>query len=442
MVQAQEQALVRWDVIDEHLERGAATLERHEHALVAANYTLDELAERVEVQWLAHVDALLVDAGVVIEGAVAPLLREPAGVPRWRLMMAASAALRGARWDLLQAPLWSDDAAVKDAVIRACVLVGDERFDAWIVDAHRRATAPYRTVLLQLAAARGLALDSVVASLQSDDEAELAAAAAAALWSGASAHRALVEALIEHPVPAVRDAAIVTSLHWGADVALARCRVLAAAPETCTARILRLLALLGDPRDHGYVVQALAWPGLRPFAIRSLGFTGNVAAVEPLLGLIAGEEPSEARLGAEALALITGIDLDPEYEDTLVLDLPFEESDDDSEDEDDERDPELDVDDLPLLEPERTRAWWAAHAGRFDARRRHLRGQPDMPGAMLRLLAQGRMRDRADVALSLSIRTGGRARVQTDALVARQRAQLQRCAGLTGADLSVRLTGW
>jgi uncharacterized protein (TIGR02270 family) len=430
---APTQPLIRWDILAEHLERGAAMFERFEDARIAADHTLDELGERVEGLWLAHLDALLIAGAPAIDRLLAPIFADPTATGRFELMMATSVALHAGRWELLQSVLWSEDAELRAAIVRACAVVADASFDAWIVGAFAQATPAYRPVLLELAAARHLPLPSVLASLQSASELELAAASRAALYCDRQVHFGALEALIEHDAASVREAAIVTSLHWGSAAGFQRCRDLASIEQTCTPRTLRLLALLGDPRDHGYVVQAMQWPSTRRHAIRSLGFAGNLAAVELLLPLLDGDDSGEARLASEALALITGMDLSDE---ALVREA-------DEDEDDDGDDPDITPgSDVPTLDPAAARAWWTNNQAALDANRRNLRGQTDLPGAMLRLLADGRMRDRPDLALSLAIRTGGRARVDCDALSGRQREQLDACAGTTMADFNVRHSSW
>src|SRR5262245_29023441 len=65
-------AMVLWDVVEEHLDDAAFLFEQWERALVAPDYTLSEVAERLEPRLFAHLD------GLEIAGAeVVPRLLEP-----------------------------------------------------------------------------------------------------------------------------------------------------------------------------------------------------------------------------------------------------------------------------------------------------------------------------------------------------------------------------
>lgn len=68
-------------------------------------------------------------------------------------------------------------------------------------------------------------------------------------------------------------------------------------------------ALFGGPREHSLLFEALTDAALACAAIRAVGWSGNVAAVDLLIDLIGTNDKRSSRLAAEAFSSITGFDL-------------------------------------------------------------------------------------------------------------------------------------
>jgi uncharacterized protein (TIGR02270 family) len=190
---------------------------------------------------------------------------------------------------------------------------------------------------------------------------------------------------------------------------------------------MELYAAFGGPQQHDRLAETLALDSHRAPALRALGFSGNPGLVDRLLPYLQeGGEELEAKLAAESISLIAGLDL---RDDAFII----EEEDEEEGAEEEELPPlDEDLDDDLDLKPEdalRTpnaeaiRQWWAAEGPKLDSNRRHLAGQAWSGAAIADYLEHGTLRSRHMVALSLSIRTGGAVHVDTRAFTRRQRDQ-------------------
>ena len=346
-----------------------------------------------------------------------------------RTIAVVLALLASERRDLVAPYLSHASEAVRAAASRACALSSAPKVDPWLMDQLAAAGMnAERAAVLDAIAARGLRVDSLVASLNSEDPAEVCAAARAARRADRTAHLGAIQWLLLQAEPDVRDVALVTALHYGSTEAWNLCERLALDPAAPHPIAMELYAALGEPTQHERLAETLALDSHRAPALRALGFSGNPALVDRLLPYLQeGADELEAKLAAEAISLIAGLDL---RDDAFIIEEESEEEDAEEEglpalDEDLEDDLALKPEDaLPTPNAEAIRQWWETEGPRFDKKKRHLAGQPWSGAAIADYLRRGALRDRHMVALSLSIRTGGAVYVDTRAFTERQRAQI------------------
>ncbi len=239
---------------------------------------------------------------------------------------------------------------------------------------------------------------------------------------------------------------MITALSYGSAEAWNLCERLALDPAEPNPVAMELYAALGGPPQHDRLVEALALDSHRAPALRALGFSGNLGVVERLLPYLQdGADHLEAKLSAEAISLTAGLDL---RDDAFIIEEEDEEEEAEEEalpalDEDLEDDLTLEPEDaLPTPNPEAIRQWWEAESPRLDKSKRHLAGQPWSGTAIADYLVRGALRDRHMIALSLSIRTGGAAHVDTRALVERQLAQISGVASLSTGSFVRKFSQW
>ena len=85
-----------WDIVEEHLDEAEFLWEQWEHALLAPNYTLDELADGPEARLLAHLDGLVVGGPEVARRLLIPTLDEDVEPTRVRAAALALLLLQNA----------------------------------------------------------------------------------------------------------------------------------------------------------------------------------------------------------------------------------------------------------------------------------------------------------------------------------------------------------
>jgi uncharacterized protein (TIGR02270 family) len=431
---------VLWDVVEEHLDEAEFAFERWTHALESPQLTLFELAATHEARLLAQLDALLEAGPDAPERLLAPVFATD-GAPPSRVTAAGLCLLSLQRRDLVEGALTNGGLASAGAE-RALVLGATPDFDDWTVRAlSERPDPAVRSPLLRIAAARGLRIPNLLVSLQSDNPEELAAAACAAVWSDAERHLPVLEYLIDYPDVDVANAALIASVTLGSHFWSQRCEVRLAASTDLAALPMLLLALLGDVRHHGSVIEQLARPSHREAALVALGFSGQAALVPVLLEHLRSDEPRVQKLAAEAIGLLTG--LDPN-DDAHVLDEQEPGSDEL---------PELDEDlsralttsgsdELPVPNAVAIEEWCHTNAARLGVKRRLLLGEPWTVKSSLDALARLPMRKRHRIALWLQLRSGGTARVDTCAFASVQRRQIMALGSLDDCALMRRFSSW
>ena len=158
---------------------------------------------------------------------------------------------------------------------------------------------------------------------------------------------------------------------------------------------------------------------LRRLLIIGSGVVGNPVSVPWLVRQMV--VPEHARVAAEAVAMITGVDI-------VEADLEGEWPDgfeagpsEDPEDEDVEMDPD---EDLPWPEPAAVDAWWDANKGRFKSGQRYLLGVPIAPGPLKQVLRTGTQRQRYSAAMEIALSAPDAPLFETRAPGKRQQALL------------------
>ncbi len=132
--------------------------------------------------------------------------------------------------------------------------------------------------------------------------------------------------------------------------------------------------------------------------IKATGVLGDPHAVNWLIGKMA--DPVLARLAAEALTNITGVDLEKHQLHTRRSHGEVMMPNDDTND----ANVEMDEDEnLPWPDVEKVTALWRHHGANFMVGRRYILGKPITPEFLKRIIAEGNMRQRHAAALELAL---------------------------------------
>lgn len=158
--------------------------------------------------------------------------------------------------------------------------------------------------------------------------------------------------------------------------------------------------------------QLSAHAGTAREAVIAVGAHGDAASVPWLIERMA--DPALARVAGEAVALVTGADLELQ---SLKAAGPYEDRDAEDVDPEDQ--------DLPMPDAAGFTAWWRAHQHRFAAGKRYLAGQPLAAAhGCLEVLRQGTQRQRRSAALELCRLRPGTPLFAVEAFAFRQRREL------------------
>ena len=404
-----------WDIVEEHLDEAEFLWEQWEHGLVAPNYTLQEVADGPESRLMAHLDGLVVNGPQVAERLLLPTLGDVDAEPT-RVSAAALA--------LLQTP---GEAGV-DAVVAGLRAAGQRPELARALECCERgplvgrvgplladADVEVRHMAARVLAFHGEALGEVVTRMLASDRAldrGLGLRQIPRVAGGPRLAREVLTALVADD-PELRDEGLTVGAVLGLPEAWAVAREVAVGGGEGAGRALLMLALRGDPADRSVLAAAVGEAGRRGAGLWALGFAGTVAAVELALPWLEDEE--HGRLAGEAIAAITGLDLEDERLTRVVEDERLEHR------------PE---DDLPVPDAMGVLTWWQTHRSRFAADRRYVGGAVRDAAALLRALEQGPMRRRAAHLLGLRL---GAPRVPTVELMAPSRRQRRELAALRAA---------
>lgn len=435
-----------WSVLETHLDEAEYLLDLREACLAAPEWTLGELEEGPETRLRAHLDGLVLGEGPVGTQLLEPILADPSQSPG-RIVAAALARLeidaRGPE-HLLAAIDASEPEQVEHhhALTRALALADHTELPALVLETLDAAPPHGRVARLELLARLRVSIGPKLAALlRVDDLATLRAAASLARVALDHATVAALAPRAQSEDPQLRALTLDAALLHGVPGAWPN--VLHAAfiaPDPALRRwAFERIALLGDAAAHQRLLAALAEPAARADALWALGFCGRPAAVDAAIPWLADE--ALGPLAGEVVCAIAGL---PREGDEWWQERPTP-SDDDALPPlaDDDLDAELEPPPeagLPLPNPTTITAWWAEQNQQFDPAQRYLDGQPRSLAGLLAALREGPLRRRHVLALELSLRSGGRAHVDTHAWASVQRRQLEGVEGVV-VDLRASLPG-
>lgn len=442
-----------WDVVEEHLNEAEFCQVEFERTLDHPLLTLDQLAGGVQARLIAHLDGLVIGGATVAERLLLPQIEEAVEQDSARVAAAMVALLHGPRSRSAGVGLFHDKVFVRTASVRGCSLAPSARLEAWAVDRFRETKEPSHRAALMPIAGGLLEAAVLLECLQSEDDALCAATARMVARGERRAFGNVMEHLLEHREPSVRESALVGSLAWGLPAAWAVCERLALDRENDAPLITRLYGALGGRIAHARLSKLLENPKRRTSAISALGYAMNSHHVPELIEITGGADRREAKLAAQAIALITGLDLNDEAYAVPAAeggqaprggteDEPASPPPDVTEA---EALPPLEEDDLAsnlvpppedaLPSPERAAIakFWQRAGPSFQAHQRYLAGKPaNTPDDVLDFLGSGALGARHVIALAFGIRTGGQAWPDTRQFTSRQRLRL---AALRALDL-------
>jgi uncharacterized protein (TIGR02270 family) len=412
-----------WDLVAQSLEEAAFYWQRWEADLESLTRNLDEVWSWTEDRLAGALDGVRVAGGRVVDVTQAALRGEDlaartvaAHVLAARTPEPAREALAAAVREAAGAPLRAMVRGIETAaldgtfapVTAALAGTGPEHCAALCrIKAFRR-VAPGKEAMA--------ALESNVPQLQAQvlrvlgdagDESLVARYVAWGLKSeSAEVRRAAIGTGIRR-----RDAGA-----WDAAVELIGQRHPDCAP------FLSAVAALGSSEERELVIGALREPALQQAALFALGSIGTPQAIE--ICLTGMREAKLARAAGEAYCAITGAEL---ARDHLIAPEPAE-SPSPPRFEDDDLDADLvpKAHELwPLPDLAAVQRHWQGLKRNFGAGVRHFRGRPVDLESLIAALESGPMLRRADLALELTVRTGGKYDLEPRAFAQAQRTLMR-----------------
>jgi uncharacterized protein (TIGR02270 family) len=404
---------VPWDIYEEHFEEASFLYGQWETALVAPNYTLDEVTSGPEERLRAHLDGLVLGGKAVAEKLLLPALAgeepEPAFAAAWSLLHAEDAD----HFPAVIAALTAGPTPVRTALARALEL--GERLDlvAKMTPLWDHDDPFVKSVVLDVLAWRHApkASEHLREAFASQDATLLSAALRALRTAPDVTHMNDVAAAAERDDAGVRAEAIATAHALSLSLSGATYRDGAAGAGPAAWNVMALLALRDEPLVHALLEK----PELRRAATWALGFAGTVSAGDRLASLLEDEEVGA--IAADALGAMSG----------LVIGGPFarpgERQGVEVEEEVglDEPPPEVRrEDDLPL--PSHiVGPWWSSMRARFAEGTAYLAGSPRNRDTMRAALARGAMWRRPTLALEIAAIERAPVVIDVRAWTARQR---------------------
>jgi uncharacterized protein (TIGR02270 family) len=429
--------LVRWDVVEEHLDEAEFLVEQFESMLEHPSMSLSELANTLEARLFAHIDGLVVCGAPGVERLLAPQVAAPDPESGARVVAVVLALINLGRLDLVGSALAHESSDVRLAVARACALSHDAALEQWAQTRISKATNEHEIqALLELFAARGMDPPNLLEFLQSADGALVASAARAARHGEPGTYLTIMERLLEHVHVAAREPALINALTWGSKRAWNTCEKWALDANVLHPLSMTLYAALGGPTQHTRLDEQLTRGAALDSALFALGFSGNPAQVPVLLEHVRSAQVREAKLAAQAIATIIGIDLEqPDFvlpPEQPPADQGAAATSDRGQEEPLpplEEDVEIDLspipeDALPSPNADAIAHFWHKAAARFATERRYLAGQLHSPAAVVSYLEHCPLRRRHALALAFSIASGDRPRLATRAFSTDQVRQL------------------
>ncbi len=437
---------VLWDIVEDHFDELEFCVERFDWTLNDPRQDLERLSSGIEKRLLAHLDGMVVGGHAVIEQLLEPALADLTPTEPARATALALVLVANGLFDPMSVGLGHEAPEVRRAFVRAAGLFESPRLQQWARDRLRSTTrSEEQAALIDLLARGGLENPVIAWALRHPVSSVVAAGARAARYGDSHALLGDVEVLLDSPERLVRDAALLTCLASGSASAWATCERLAIDPENSHAEAMALYAALGSTAHHDRLAQQVSRQTHRAHALFALGFSGNPRQVPFLLEHVAGPDEVLAKIAAQAVSTITGLDLSngtfsaknagAEPKDGEDAALPAL---------DDEPDDLLPMpeESLPDLDPTAVAGHWADAKDAFQPETRYLGGRPFGPKTALDYLEGSPLRRRHVIALAVAIRSGGRAWIDTRATTRMQRSQIARIRALDAAGLFRQFVGW
>lgn len=414
------------DIYEEHLDEASFLWVQWNRALVAPDFSLEEVGS-LEERLLAHLDALVLGGGPVATALLVPALdsEDPPRISAalW-VLLAEPGLLETAEW---VARIRTADAGSRAALGQALTLNDRPEVGEALLPFLEDEDAALQSWAVEVLASRGqLPPAAQVERLHHPRAQVVVAALHAGPWLPREAVSRELPRLMGDTRSEVREAAVLAGMMSGVRSAWEACRGAVEARTKVDRTALVLLALGGDARDLVRLLACTAVESMREDALWALGFSGQVEAAEACLELMAS--PPVAALAGEAFGAITGLawegafvkereegDSLPPLEEDLEMDLAPR--------------PE---DALPIPSRAQVAAWWREARKGFHRATRYLRGRPFTLEGLLAELEHGPMRRRQVLALEVALRSEGACVLPTWAFSRVQRAGLARARDMRG----------
>lgn len=415
------------DIYEEHLDEASFLWMQWNRALVAPDYSLEDVAP-LEERLLAHLDGLVVGGEPVARQQLLPALdsEEPERISAalWALLaepgrMALAEVVERVRAAAPEGPL--------AALQRALELSQRPEVGEALLPLVKSKEAPLQAWAIEVLASRGQLPSGVEVELLGHPDARVVVAVLRGmpLLPQNVASRELPRFLADAR-PGVKDAAILVGMISGVRAAWEACRKAVDARTKVDKTSLVLLALGGDERDLLRLLECTGVEAMREDSLWALGFSGRAEAAEACLELM-GQKPVAA-LAGEAFSAITGLRLEGSYVEAEEEEEALPPLEEDLATELEPR-PE---DALPVPAREAVATWWTEARKDFARGTRYLRGRAFSLEGLLEELNQGPMRRRHMLALELSLRSQGACQLQTRAFTQLQHDGLAKARELRG----------
>ena len=464
---------IKWDVVDEHLNEADFLLWRWRNAIFSPSFTIESLRHSVELRLFSNLDGLCIGGETVAKKLLEPLLEEAASPE-----LATVAALvmldsnkEETRCRVLDAMV-SSSGSLQEAIALAFQLSTSPYLDSDLSSRIWKEPSREQALLLRIKTARGLSIEPIPRSFFEDETTTLSALHSIKFSKySADQYDMLIETLATSGDALQRAMAVEAGLARHSQRIWNICFDFISTDDPSLSRYMLLVALLGNSPSHRGLFERLSDETCREALLQALGYTGTIESVNHCVPFLRSDNQREAKLAAESISLITGIDLSDdrfileeassvdEVEDTEEMPETTEQSETDHagvrliivpvEDENSVTNKQLEetfeadaVDELPLPNPSAIEEWIATHLTEFADGQRYLLGKKWSVRTHVEALESTSMWRRHPLALKLLIESGGEDVVSTWAFSVCQRRQLAALSGLKNSDIGDRSRFW
>jgi uncharacterized protein (TIGR02270 family) len=423
--------LLRWDVLEEHLDEACFLWTQWERALTSPLYTLQELSRGDEARLKAHLNALAMGGRRASERLLVPALGED---DPERLWTASSVLLMEGEGEDVDTVLQDFTEAPEDLrppFARALSLSQRQGLSQRLYPLLATEDPELLAATTEILAFRRAPLEALSGLSWHEAPRVRTAALRAAHALGAPVEGEALRRALQSGDLSLRVAGLTLGVTRGARDALAACSQVCEQTDEVGSNARVALALGGGPDSLQRLIGLLEVPHLRRDVLWALGFSGEVVAAEACLPWL--RDADLAGVAAEAFCGITGLALEGKYragsaggsgDDEESLEAP----DPDSE--------------LALPVPEAVEHWWADNRKRFDGQKRYLAGRVFSREVLLQALWSAPMRRRPVLAWELAIRTEGQHQVEVRDFARMQAHQLEQAAAAHGRFRTGPFSAW